>query len=72
MEQLAKQRYVSNYDRALVWAGLGENDRALAWLERAFQERYAWMVHLKVDPRLDRLRANPRFADLSRRMGLSP
>ncbi len=72
LEQLARQRYVSNYDRALICVGLGENDRALAWLERAFQERSPWMIHLKDDPRLDPLRADPRFPDLVRRVGLPP
>jgi tetratricopeptide (TPR) repeat protein len=39
LEQLAKGQQVSSYGRALIFAGLGENDRAIAWLERAFQER---------------------------------
>lgn len=72
LEQLARQRYVSNYERALICTGLGENDQALAWLERAFQERSSWMALLKVDPRLDPLRTDPRFADLVRRVGLPP
>jgi tetratricopeptide (TPR) repeat protein len=72
LEQLAKRRYVSNYGRALICAGLGENDRALAWLERAFQERSSWMVKLIVDPRLDPLRGDARFTDLMRRVGLTP
>jgi TolB-like protein/DNA-binding winged helix-turn-helix (wHTH) protein/Tfp pilus assembly protein PilF len=72
LEELAKRRYVSNYGRALICAGLGENDRALGWLERAFQEHSSWMVKLKVDPRLDPLRGDARFADLMRRVGLTP
>ncbi len=72
LERLATQRYVSNYGMALICAGLGENDRALAWLERAFQQRSSWMVHLNVDPRFDPLHADPRFADLVRRIGLTP
>lgn len=70
--ELAKQRYVSNYGRALIWAGLGDNDRAMEWLEGAFQERSAWMMKLKVDPRLDPLRGDARFIDLVRRVGLTP
>jgi adenylate cyclase len=72
LEQLAKRRYVSNYGRALICAGLGENDRALEFLERAFQERSSGMVKLKVDPRLDPLRGDPRFTDLMRLVGLTP
>jgi TolB-like protein/DNA-binding winged helix-turn-helix (wHTH) protein/Tfp pilus assembly protein PilF len=72
LEQLAKRRYVSNYGRALICAGLEENDRALAWLERAFQERSSWMVKLKVDTRLDPLRQDARFTNLLSRVGLTP
>jgi tetratricopeptide (TPR) repeat protein len=72
LDQIAKRRYVSNYGRALICAGLGENDRALAWLERAFQERSPWMVKLKIDPRIDPLREDARFTDLVRRVGLAP
>jgi tetratricopeptide (TPR) repeat protein len=72
LEELAKQRFVSAYERALIYTGLGENMQALEWLERAFQERSAWMVKLKIDPRLDPLRADARFTDLLRRVGLTP
>jgi TolB-like protein/DNA-binding winged helix-turn-helix (wHTH) protein/Tfp pilus assembly protein PilF len=72
LDELATRRYVSSFPRALIYAGLGENDRALEWLERAFQERSSGMHKLKVDPRLDPLRADPRFTDLERRVGLTP
>jgi TolB-like protein/DNA-binding winged helix-turn-helix (wHTH) protein/Tfp pilus assembly protein PilF len=72
LEHLATQRYVSSYARALIYTGLGENELALAWLERAFQERSSWMVKLKVDLRLDPLRKNARFTDLMLRVGLTP
>ncbi|MGI8743127.1 MAG: TPR end-of-group domain-containing protein [Bryobacteraceae bacterium] len=72
LDDLAKRRYVSNFPRALIYAGLGENDRALELLERAFQERSSGMVKLKVDPRLDPLRGDARFTDLVRRVGLTP
>ncbi len=70
--QLSAKRYVSGYDFALVYVGLGEKELALASLERAFQEHSTWMVHLKVDPRLDLLRGEARFQHLMRRVGLSP
>jgi TolB-like protein/tetratricopeptide (TPR) repeat protein len=56
------------FEVGLVYAGLGENDQALAWLERAYDERDKGMVSLKVDPALDPLRSDPRFHDLVRRM----
>lgn len=57
---------------AFVWAyaGLGVKERAFAWLEKAYQERRDRMVALDVDPLLDPLRADPRFQDLLRRVGL--
>jgi hypothetical protein len=70
LDELAHQRYESSFPRALIYSGLGENDWALAGLERAFQEHSSGMVKLKVDPRLDPLRGNQRFVDLMRRVGL--
>jgi len=70
LKRLGKRRYVSSYDLALVYVGLGEKHRALELLEGAFQERSSWMVHLNVDPRLDSLRDEPRFKDLLRLVGL--
>ena len=68
--QISKQRYVSSYNVALIYIGLGEKDRAFDSLEKAYKERSDLLVYLKVDPRLDTLRSDPRFADLMRRIGL--
>ena len=70
LEQLAKERYVTPYGVALVHAGLGDTDQALAWLARALGDRSHWLVWLRLDPRLDALRADPRYADLLLRVGL--
>jgi serine/threonine protein kinase/tetratricopeptide (TPR) repeat protein len=72
LSALSKQRYVASYPVAVIYAALGEKDEALARLERAYEERDAWMDYLKIDPRLDSLRSDPRFADLLRRMNLQP
>jgi TolB-like protein len=53
-----------------LYARLGDADRALAWLERSYASRSARLTHLKVDARYDNLRADSRFADLLRRVGL--
>ncbi|HYO90518.1 MAG TPA: tetratricopeptide repeat protein, partial [Pyrinomonadaceae bacterium] len=58
---IAQQRYVSPYSIALVYTGLGDKDKAFSWIERAYDERDEALVHLKVDPRLDPLRSDPRF-----------
>jgi serine/threonine-protein kinase len=72
LDQLAACRYVSPYFRALIYAGLGEKTQAFAWLDKAYEERNEWLVWLKVDPKLDSLRADPRFADLLHRVGFAP
>jgi serine/threonine protein kinase/Flp pilus assembly protein TadD len=60
--------YVSPFDIAVVYAGLGDRDQAFAWLEKAFDERPRTMLSLKVNPRLDPLRSDLRFANLMRRV----
>ena len=72
LRQHSAKRYVSGYEFALIYAGLGKLEKAFQWLDKAFQEHSTWMLHLRVDPRLDPLRSDPRFQDLLRRVGLSP
>jgi serine/threonine-protein kinase len=60
---IAQQRYVSPYSIALIYAGLGEKEMAFEWLDRASNERDESYIHLKVDPRLDDLRSDPRFTE---------
>ena len=57
---------------AEAYAELGDKDQAFAWLEKDFQNRNGGLTLVKVDPYLDSLRADPRFADLVRRIGLPP
>jgi len=68
MEQLSSRRFVTAYGIALVYAGLGENDDAFRWLEKAFEERSHWLVWLRLDPRWKNLRGDPRFDALVQRM----
>jgi len=67
----SKERYVCAYYVALMFEALNDLDHTFKWLERAFQERPWWMVCLNVDPRLDSLRSDPRFVDITRRIGLT-
>jgi serine/threonine protein kinase/Tfp pilus assembly protein PilF len=55
---------------AIVYVGLGDNENAFAWLTKAYEARDIGLTTLKVDPIWDPLRADPRFADLLRRVGL--
>ena len=66
----SKERFVPPYHIALVYNGLGERDQALAWLERGFEQRDPKMTFLKVEPKWNNLRSDPRFVDLMRRVGL--
>lgn len=70
LNDLSSKKYVTPYGVALVYAGLGDNDQAFAWLDKAVQGRSHWLVWLNRDPRWDRLRSDPRFASLKRRVGL--
>jgi tetratricopeptide (TPR) repeat protein len=64
----SKQGYALAYELAVIYAGLGEKDKALESLNKAYEDRSFWMVWVKGDPRLDGLRSDPRFTDLLRRM----
>jgi eukaryotic-like serine/threonine-protein kinase len=67
---LAKQKYVAPYFFAGIHVGLGEDDRALEYLDKCYEERSHWLIYLHLDPGMDGLRPNPRFQDLLRRIGL--
>jgi len=70
LHQLSKHRYVSPFYMALIYEGLGQKDQAFEWLEKAYKARDHWLETLKVHPRLDSLRSDPRFIELLKRMGL--
>jgi DNA-binding winged helix-turn-helix (wHTH) protein/TolB-like protein len=67
-----KQRYVSPYTVATIYAGLGERDQAFKWLDKAFEERDIWLMNLRVDPLFKSLRSDHRFSELLGRIGLTP
>jgi tetratricopeptide (TPR) repeat protein len=68
--ELTRHRYVPAYCLVPVYAALGDIDQAFTWLDRACDERDGWIVYLNVDPRLDVLRSDVRFNNISRRIGL--
>ena len=71
INDIAKERYVSPYSLARVHIGLGQLDEAFECLEKTFQERHGILTYIKVEPIFDRLRDDPRYAELLRKMGLS-
>ena len=66
----SKRGYVPSYDIALVCVGLGWMDQAFEYLSQAYEEKSGWMTYIKIDPRLDPLRTDARFADILRRVRL--
>jgi len=68
LEALSKKQYVSPYYIAIVYLGLGKNEVAMNWLEKAYADRSNGLVFLKVEPELDPLRTNPRFVTLQNRL----
>ncbi|TLY32878.1 MAG: tetratricopeptide repeat protein [Ignavibacteria bacterium] len=55
---------------ALVYAMLGENDLAFQWFEKSYDKKGESLASLKIDPKVDRIRSDPRFAALLRKVGL--
>ena len=68
----AARRYTPAFAFALVHTGLDEPDEALTWLEKAYEERHNRLAYLQYEPVWDSLRADARFKDLVRRIGLPP
>src|SRR5712671_510295 len=68
LERDAKTKYVSPYYFAIVYLGLGDDEQAMNWLEKAFADRSNGLVFMRVEPELDHLRTNPRFLGLQQRL----
>jgi DNA-binding winged helix-turn-helix (wHTH) protein/TolB-like protein len=70
LKDLSTKGYVSPNHFAVVHAGLGENDQALEYLEKTYQERDEMQRFIKVSPIFDNLHSDQRFIDMLRRVGL--
>jgi len=70
LEIKRQKDYVSPVELATLNIALGDNDRAIDWMEKAYDERRGWMAYLTVHPLLDPLRSEPRFKVLVRKMKL--
>ena len=70
LKQHIEKNGIGRYEVALVYAGSRQNDEAFKWLEEAFQVHDKGLTYLRVDPCLDPLRGDPRFADLVKRVGI--
>jgi len=73
LKEVSASEYIAPYNLAMIHAGLGDADQAFAWLDRADDERSGFLAfYLNTEARWDRFRADSRFGDLVRRIGLSP
>ena len=71
LKERATREYVDPAFIGLIYIGLGEKDEAFKWLWKAFDARSSLMTWLKVEPKFDPLRSDPRFAELMRRVGIT-
>src|SRR5688572_5019677 len=71
LEEIAKQRYVAPASIAMIYNALGDKEQAFAWLVKAEAAHDVLLARIKIDPRFDSLRSDPRFADLIKRMDSS-
>jgi DNA-binding winged helix-turn-helix (wHTH) protein/TolB-like protein/Tfp pilus assembly protein PilF len=69
LDRRGRHRYVSPYFRAAIYAGMGDQERAVTWLEKAYEERAYWLISIKVNPWFDPLRSDPRFQSVQQRIG---
>jgi serine/threonine-protein kinase len=70
LQELSKQQYVSPYQTAVVYAGMNERQLALDWLEKSREERFNWLPFVQIDPVFKNLRAEERFVELAKSLGL--
>lgn len=66
----AKKRYIPPTYFGMLFAGLGDKDKAMIWLEKAYDDRADGLTWLNVEPMLDEVRSDPRFQNLIRKIGL--
>jgi tetratricopeptide (TPR) repeat protein len=71
LQELSRKHYVSAYNFAVLYAGLGEQDQAFRWLQKVEEDRSEWFAAVNVDPRLELLHPDPRFAGILRSVGLT-
>jgi TolB-like protein/class 3 adenylate cyclase/Flp pilus assembly protein TadD len=62
LQERSAREYISPYVIATIYADLGDEDKTLEWLEKAIPERSTWLAFIKVEPKFDRFRSDPRFA----------
>lgn len=72
LQKTSRERYVSPYGLAQIYAALNNKEQTFKWLRAAYEDHAVWMSYLGVDPVFDRFREDRRFQDLLQRIGLLP
>jgi tetratricopeptide (TPR) repeat protein len=67
LEALSKRRYVSPLYFAIIYAGLRDSDKAMEYLNKAFDARHPGLVLIRIEPMFDGLRSDERFQQLTKR-----
>jgi TolB-like protein/Tfp pilus assembly protein PilF len=70
LQELASQKYVPAVYSAFIYVALNDLDNAFEWLKQACEERSSYLIFLNVQPSMDNLRADARFQELLRAVGL--
>ena len=68
LKERSAQHYVAPFDMAVIYLGLGAKSSTFEWLEKAYDDHSTWLFLIKVDPRFDTIRDDPRYRDLLQRM----
>src|SRR5579864_88424 len=70
LQAAANSRYIPASYFAILWIGLGDKDQAFTWLNRGYQERSEHVLYLGIEPLVDPMRSDPRFALLLKKIGI--
>ena len=70
LDELAKKRYISPFELALIYFALKRTDEGFERLTKAYQDRCFELITIRIDPRFDSVMKDPRFADLFRQLQL--
>jgi len=71
IKEIQTRKYAAPFNLAMVYAGLGQKNETLEWLEKAYDDHSMWLIFVNTYPIFDFLRADARFQDLVRRMGFT-
>jgi serine/threonine protein kinase/Flp pilus assembly protein TadD len=72
LEEISQERHVPPQEKAIIYIGLNDKDRAFNYLEEAYREKFSALIGIAADPIFDDLRSDPRFTRLVQSLNLTP